>query len=92
MLYPYRHWWIAHCLELDLVAEGNTPREAFENLVEISTLQVETARHNENLESIFRPAPPEIWAMFSRAGDGPLMKKKPTKSVERFVARQLAFA
>jgi hypothetical protein len=44
-------------------------------------------------ESIFRAAPPEIWAMFSRAGDAPPTKKKLTsRSVDRFEAREATFA
>lgn len=85
--YPHGNWWIAHCLELDLVAEGKTPEEAFRDLLDLSTTQIETAITAGNIESIFRAAPPEIWAMFSRAIDKPL-KMKPSHSVESFEARE----
>jgi hypothetical protein len=41
----YRHgkWWIAHCLELDLVAEGRDPSSAIKDLVDISATQVSAA-------------------------------------------------
>jgi len=85
--YPHGEWWIAHCLELDLVAEGKTPEEAFQDLLDIATTQIETAISVGNIESIFRAAPPEIWAMFARAIDKPL-KKKPSRAIERFEARE----
>jgi hypothetical protein len=93
VVYRHQEWWIAHCLELDLVSEGTTPENALRDLLEISIFQVETAQEMGNLESIFRPAPPEIWAMYSRAGNLPPMKKKLTsRSIERFEAREAAFA
>jgi hypothetical protein len=87
VVYPHGKWWIAHCLELDLVAEGETPESALQDLIDISVLQIKTAIGNQDLISAFRPAPPEIWAMFSRAKDRPV-KKKLTGPVERFEARE----
>jgi hypothetical protein len=92
VVYRHQRWWIAHCLELDLVAEGKTPAAALQDLIDISVSQVETAKKSGDLESIFRAAPPEIWAMFSRACDAPPMKRRPLKSVERFEAREAALA
>ena len=89
VVYRHHKWWIAHCLELDLVAEGTTPENAIRDLIEISISQVEAATKIGNLESIFRAAPPEFWAMFSRAGDVPPIKKKlASRSIERFEARE----
>ena len=85
--YPHGTWWIAHCLELDLVTEGRDLDSAFQDLMDVSATQIETAIEAGNLESVFRPAPPEIWAMFSRAVDRPV-KKKPAGPVERFEARE----
>jgi predicted RNase H-like HicB family nuclease len=53
-------WWIAHCLQLDIVAEVKTPKEALDNVLDLITLQVETALEVGDIGSIFRPAPPEI--------------------------------
>ncbi len=87
----YRHgeWWIAHCLELDLVAEGHSPTEALRDLLDLSATQIKAAIKRGDLASIFRPAPPEIWATFSRAGDA-RVGKKPRRPVERFEAREAA--
>jgi hypothetical protein len=92
VVYPHRKWWIAHCLELDLVAEGKSPEAALNDLMDLSITQVETAAQAGNLESVFCPAPPEIWTMFARAVDAPPLKRKPTTVVERFEAREAALA
>ena len=90
----YRHhaWWIAHCLELDLVAEGKHPAEALNDLRDIAVTQGDLAAREDRLESVFRPAPPEIWAMFARAADAPPLKKKTMKVVERFEVREAVLA
>ena len=74
------------------MAEGTTPVNAIRDLVEISITQVKTATKMGNLESIFRAVAAEIWAMFSRAGDAPPIKTKPTSPVKRFEAREAVFA
>jgi hypothetical protein len=87
----YRHdrWWIAHCLELDLVAEGKTPREAIKDLVELACTQIEAAIDEGDLESVFRPAPAEIWATFSKAADTRITQRPPCP-VDRFEVREAA--
>jgi len=88
LIYPENGWWIAHCLELDLVAEGETPLKAFEALQSLTELQVETAMDEGNLQSIFRQAPPEILAAFATAQDRSFRRKLPRR-VERFDVREL---
>ena len=68
LVYREDAWWIAHCLEMDLPAEGNTPVEAVQNLLDLANLQVSTALDEGNLASIFLPAPPELWRSFATAG------------------------
>ncbi len=93
VVYRHHKWWIAHCLELDLVAEGTTPDKAIRDLFEISITQVETAAKTGNLETIFRAAPPEFWAMFSLSADArPIKKKLTSGSIERFEAREAVLA
>jgi hypothetical protein len=88
----YRHakWWIAHCLELDLVAEGKTPARALKDLMELSTTQIESAVDSGDLETVFRPAPSEVWALFSRSREValPTVRKGLSRSVDRFEARE----
>ena len=65
LIYPEDQWWIAHCLEMDLPAEGKTPDEAFKNLLEIARIQIEDALERQNLASIFSAAPAELWRQFA---------------------------
>jgi hypothetical protein len=76
-------------LELDLVAEGTSAERSLNDLLELSATQIETAIATGDPAAAFRPAPPEIWAMFARATDLPV-KKRPTRPVERFEAREAA--
>jgi len=85
--YQHGEWWIAHCLELDLVAEGRDPIHALQDLMDLSASQIESAIQRGDLESVFRPAPPAIWATFSRTQDTTI-KRKPPRPVERFEARE----
>jgi predicted RNase H-like HicB family nuclease len=91
--------WIAHCLELDIVSEGKTVDAAVSGLVSLCDLQIKTAMEAGDLGSIFRPAPPEIWQMFSTAETKSVTERAQTHRkgrfkgpVDRFEARQLAFA
>lgn len=56
--------WIAHCLELDIVAQGDTSEKALSNLAELCSTQIEAAIEEGDLRSIIFPAPPEIWQLF----------------------------
>jgi hypothetical protein len=49
----------AHCLELDIVAQGENEREALKSLAELLVQQVEFAEGNKM--EIFHPAPLEYW-------------------------------
>ena len=89
--------WIAHCLELDIVAEGADTNDAIRSLVSLCDLQIKTALEEGDLKSVFRPAPPEVWQMFSSGRV--LAEKKRAQGrprfeapVDRFEARGLAFA
>lgn len=55
---------VAHCLELDLVATGDTPDQARRDCVALICTQIEYAFAHDNLEHLFHPAPSEVWAKF----------------------------
>jgi hypothetical protein len=55
---------IAHCLELDLVTTGSSYGDAQKDIVDCIIAQVHYAFENDNLDFLFHPAPPEIWAEF----------------------------
>jgi hypothetical protein len=94
VVYPHGKWWIAHCLELDLVAEGRDPLSALKDLLELSATQVSAAMEAGDLQSIFRSAPPELWALFSRASDLPAASRlrRLPQPLQRFEAREAVLA
>lgn len=67
VVYREGQWWIAHCLEMDVVAEGDTPLEAITSAIELCGVKIDEALRDGSVRSIFRPAPPEIWELFARA-------------------------
>ena len=88
LIYQEDSWWIAHCLETDVVAEGNTAVRAFENLISLTNLQIEAAMSEGDLQSVFRPAPPSIQAVYAVAADKSIHRRRP-KMVERFDVRMM---
>ena len=97
IVYRENALWVAHCLELDIVAEGKDVEDAVASLVSLCDLQIKVAMEEADLESVFRPAPPEIWKMFSAGKILPRRKGTAggrgfNSPVERFEARQLQLA
>ena len=88
LLYRDDEWWIAHCLETDVVAEGTTPLRAFANLQALTAFQVKTAMEEGDLQSIFHQAPAEILSAFA-IGYDQRIRRRPPKAVERFDVRTL---
>lgn len=64
LIYREGDIWLAHCLELDIVAEGKTPQGASSDLMDLCNLQIKVALEDGDLKSVFRPAPSEFWKMF----------------------------
>ncbi len=86
LIYKEDDWWIAHCLETDVVAEGKTPTNAFENLQSLTAHQIETALEEGDLQSIFHQAPSEICAAFAIGYEREIRRRLP-KHIERFEVR-----
>jgi len=86
VLYREGNFHLAHCLELDLVGEGATPREALDTLVELVECHVATAIEDGDLASIFRPAPAELWRLYSLGQ--PRRGRKTKSPVTRFELRE----
>ena len=53
--------WVAHCLELDLVAVAPTEAHVEEDIVAVITEQVRYCIVNDNMDYLFRSAPKEVW-------------------------------
>lgn len=91
--------WIAHCLELDIVADGKDADDAIRSLISLCDFQIRTAMEHGDLESVFRAAPSEVWAMFAEGHEKILEEKKRSQRancfeapVDRFEARQMCLA
>jgi len=87
--YREGEWWIAHCLQLDIAAEGQSASEALDSVMDLIDFQVSTALEVGDIESIFRPAPAEIWKMFWLGQPRPV-RRRPSTPIVRFEARELA--
>src|SRR5438552_18891441 len=86
---------LGHCLEMYIVAEGKSSADSMRNLMDLCHFQVKVAMEAGDLESIFRPAPPEIWKMYSmgRTMESPKPERnRAGNAVSRFEARRLEFA
>jgi len=55
---------IAHCLELDIVAVGESLEAAQQEIVSLICAQIDYAFNHDNIDNLFHPAPPETWQEF----------------------------
>lgn len=56
--------FIAHCLELDIVATANTSVKVEKDIVSLINAQVSYAFSNNNLDNLFHSAPQSVWKEF----------------------------
>ena len=56
--------WIAHCLELDIVATSNDFETVKKEITDLMITQVIYAIENDNVDYLYHPAPPEVWHEF----------------------------
>lgn len=56
--------FVAHCLELDIVAVADSPNQARRECVALICAQIEYAFAHDNLENLYHPAPHDVWAEF----------------------------
>jgi len=56
--------FVAHCLELDIVATGDSMDQAQRECVALICAQIEYAFAHDNLSNLYHPAPPEVWTEF----------------------------
>ncbi|MBI4574917.1 MAG: hypothetical protein HY722_01500 [Planctomycetes bacterium] len=68
LIYPEGDLWMAHCLEFDAVAQGDSPERVREGLMDSVSALVEDARQHGRLAELFRPAPVGLWRRFAEAG------------------------
>lgn len=61
--------WIAHCLEFDLIGDGNTQEEALECLGTAIEIQVEQSIRYKNPRNLFSPADGKYLQMYAAGED-----------------------
>ena len=81
--------FIAHCLELDIVATAKDVDKATEEILGLIRAQVGYAFAHNNLAYLYRPAPPETWEEFyackKQIEQKIEMKSSPSTAHRRFV-------
>ncbi|MBI5212878.1 MAG: hypothetical protein HY957_05835 [Nitrospirae bacterium] len=67
VVYKEGEEWIAHCLQMDIVATGKSAKAVEDDMIALIKAQVRFAIDNGNMENVFKPAPSEIWSMIGHA-------------------------
>jgi predicted RNase H-like HicB family nuclease len=61
--------YIAHCLELDIVATAKTKPQVCKDITDLVQAAVDYAFAHDNLDYLFRPAHPDVWKEFYECKD-----------------------
>jgi len=61
VIYKEDDSWIAHCLELDLVADAKSVKTALKRLGGVIVAQIEHLTAEDRLDELYFPAPLEYW-------------------------------
>lgn len=56
--------FVAHCLELDIVATADNLTQARNDIMSLVCTQIECAFSNDNFDNLFHSAPAEVWHEF----------------------------
>ena len=73
--------WVAHCLELGLVAVAPTVKQTEADMFDIIAAHVRYAIENNNLEHMYHPAPPEVWREFFDCDDRERSSHRPLQDL-----------
>ena len=95
--------WVAHCLQFDLLGDGDTPREALKSLNGAIETQVLASLEFGNAENLFSPAEGRFFRMFAAGKniavgemhfkfDSVVIESAETREYEDDDAREPAFA
>jgi hypothetical protein len=81
--------FVAHCLELDIVATAKSVNKVTEEIIDLIRAQVGYAIAHDNLAYLYRPAPSEAWEEFytckKQVEQKIKMKSSSSKSPHRFI-------
>lgn len=61
--------YVAHCLELDLVATSNKLKTVQHDILDIIKTHVTHAFENDNVQNMYQSAPKEIWERYYRCNE-----------------------
>jgi hypothetical protein len=81
--------FVAHCLELDIVATSKDVETVTSDIIDLISAQVDYAFSNDNLDYLYRPAPSEAWQEFYACKEQ-MEKRVPVKTtfkdmIDKFV-------
>jgi hypothetical protein len=65
-------YYVAHCLELDLIGEGPEPVNAIIELIQAIEIQLESCT---NPSQFFYPAPNEIWKKYEKSAGRAILQR-----------------
>ena len=65
VLYKEQARWIAHCLEFDLLGDGETEQQAVQMLATAVGIQLEDALQSGNMNNLFCPADGKFFQIFA---------------------------
>lgn len=54
-------YWLAHCLQLDIVTTAETLEKVKTDMIDLIVAQVSYAFEHDNLDNLFLSAPAEVW-------------------------------
>ncbi len=63
VFYRESGFWIAHCLEMDVMGHGRTKQQAFTKMNEAIAIQLSASMAHQNRANIFQPADARFFEM-----------------------------
>lgn len=69
VLYKEEQRWVAHCLEFDLLGDGDTRHDAFQSLSQAIITQVKASLKHKCMASLFTPAEGKYFKMYAAGKD-----------------------
>ena len=63
LVYREKDYWIAHCLEFDLLADSQTPQKAVSILSGVINTHIEYLKKNNAMHQLYNPAPKKYWKL-----------------------------
>lgn len=89
-----KNTFIAHCLDMNIAAQGKTADEAVVELKELLVVQMEYCLENDMLGTLFRPAPKIYWDMYYRSQANRVINQLSlhNKHIIKDLTRHLEFA